>query len=108
MSWIADQFGFLFSVNDRAEEIELQRQRIFELERKSSGQTLRINGLNVRNLKLIEQNLRLTDQIKKLKTDCRMALNAMQHALGEQESQITEEPGHEQRPDEPQQRDEPE
>lgn len=31
MSWVGDQFGFLFSVNDRAEEIEMQRQKIPDL-----------------------------------------------------------------------------
>ena len=101
MIWVADQFGFLFSVNDRAEEIELQRQKILELERKISGQILIINGLNEKILKMAGQNLRLEDQVRKLETDCRMALNAMQHALGEDESYPTEGQDNEQRPDGP-------
>lgn len=83
MSWVGDQFGFLFSVNDRAEEIELQRQKISQLELTIHDQLRSINAL-------IESNQALRDRIRKLETDCRMALNAMQHALGEDESYPTE------------------
>lgn len=92
MSWIADQFGMLFSVNDRAEEIELQRQKIARLEMTIGEQLRAINSLT-------GTNLQLREQIRKLETDCRMALNAMQHALGEDESYPTEGQDNEQRPD---------
>lgn len=99
MSWVADQFGMLFSVNDRCEEIELQRQKIAQLELTISDQLRSINSLT-------GTNLQLRHQIRKLETDCRMALNAMQHALGEEEPrhtepQPTEGQDNEQRPDGP-------
>lgn len=85
MSWIADQFGLLFSVQGHIDAIEMQRQKIASLELTIGDQLRSINCL-------VGQNLQLRERIRGLETDCRMALNAMRHALESQE-QSTEEPG---------------
>lgn len=73
MSWIADQFGMLFSVQDRVEVIELQRQKITRLEMTIGEQLRTINALT-------DRNLQLESRCRQAETDLKMVQNALNNA----------------------------